>query len=233
MSAASDGVDRRHEATVRVARAGPLGGCGRNVLGCALVIVLLLGFSMLLTPISALLFAPWAIGFDGRPTLTGTWVGPLRSKWGSEYFLHLDLGWEPPHGRTARARLTGDAWICNRAGKEFRLEVSGSADRAATDVRVDAEARDSRYRESLPLHGAWNGDTLRLTAFTTPFGPEGELRGSRSTVSSITTDASGRSVEVYPADLRPDQVPGDSFPDVTLKKGGEADYRAGCRAIAG
>jgi hypothetical protein len=160
--------------------------------------MLLVAVVAVLRPISALLFAPWAIGIDGGPTLTGTWVGPMRSKWGSEYYIYLDLGWEPPRGRTPRARLTGEAWICNRAGKEFRLEVSGDADRQAQNVRIDAEARDSRYRESLPLRGAWNRDTLRLTAFTSPFGPEGELRGSRSTVSSSTSDAAGRFLELYP-----------------------------------
>jgi hypothetical protein len=227
-------VDWSQEASLRRARARPLGGCRRSLLSIALAVVLLIGVAVLLTPVSALLFAPWAIGLDGSPTLTGTWVGPMRSKWGSEYHLYLDLGWEPPRGRTARARLIGEAWICNRAGTGFRLEVSGDADRSANDVRIDVEARESRYRESLPLRGAWDGgETLRLSAFTSPFGPEGELRGSRSTVSSSTTDATGRLVELYPTDLTPDQVPADSFPEVTLRKGGEADYQAGCRAIAG
>jgi hypothetical protein len=208
-------------------------GIGRGVLHAALGIMLLVAVAAILRPISALLFAPWAIGIDGGPTLTGTWVGPMRSKWGSEYYIYLDLGWEPPHGRTARARLTGEAWICNRAGKEFRLEVSGDADRPAQNVRIDAEARDSRYRESLPLRGAWNRDTLRLSAFASPFGPEGELRGSRSTVSSSTSDAAGRFVELYPTGLGPDQVPADSFPDLTLHKGDSADYQAQCRMIRG
>jgi hypothetical protein len=184
------------------------------------------------------LFAPWAMSLDGGPTLTGTWVGPLRSKWGSEYHLILDLQWDPPRirgsrrsRRSSRARLVGEARICNRAGTEFRLAVSGDADRDAKDVRVDVEARDSQYRESLPLRGSWHGDTLQLAAFTTPFGPEGELRGARSTVSSSTTDAAGRFVELYPSDLTPDQVPSDSFPDVMLRKGGEADFRSGCDAI--
>jgi hypothetical protein len=208
-------------------------GIGRDVLHGVLAIILLVAVVAVLRPISALLFAPWAIGIDGGPTLTGTWVGPMRSKWGSEYYLYLDLGWEPPRGRTPRARLTGEAWICNRAGKEFRLEVSGDADRQAQNVRIDAEARDSQYRESLPLRGAWNRDTLQLTAFTSPFGPEGELRGSRSTVSSSTSDAAGRFVELYPTGLGPDQVPADSFPDLTLHKGDSADYRAQCRTIGG
>jgi hypothetical protein len=208
------------------------------VLRAALPFILLVALAFLLEPINMVLFAPWAMGLDGGPTLTGTWVGPLRSKWGAEYHLSLDLRWDPPRIRrsrgargSGRADLVGEARICNRAGKEFRLAVSGDADRDAKDVRVDVEARDSRYRESLPLRGAWHGKTLQLTAFTTPFGPEGELRGARSTVSSSTTDAAGRFVELYPSDLTPDQVPADSFPDVTLRKGGEADFRSGCDAI--
>jgi hypothetical protein len=200
------------------------------------------GVSTILTPIYTMLFAPWALDQGGRPTLTGAWVGPLRSKWGSEYHLYLDLRLDPPsvtRRRRGSARrglsrpdLVGEARICNRAGKEFRLEVRGDADRDAQDVQVDAEARDSQYRESLPLRGAWDGEeTLRLTAFTSPFGPEGELRGGRATVSSTTTDATGRLVELYPADLTPDQVPADSFPEVTLHKGGEAEHRAGCKAL--
>ena len=185
--------------------------------------------------------APWSRSVDGSPTLTGTWVGPLRSKWGSEYHLYLDLRWDPPRFRGSRGSrrnlrgdLIGEARICNQAGKEFRLAVSGEADRSAQEVRVSAEARDSQYRESLPLRGSWHGDTLQLsafTAFTTPFGPEGELRGSRSTVSSSTTDANGQFVELYPSDLTPDQVPSDSFPEILLRKGDEASYRAGCTAI--
>jgi hypothetical protein len=127
--------------------------------------------------------------------------------------------------------LIGRARICNASGKEFQLEVSGDADRSASDVRVDLEDRESRYRESLPLRGAWHGETLQVSAFTSPFGPEGELRGSRSTVSSSTEDASGQFVELYPTGLTPDQVPADRFPEVTLRKGGEAEYQSGCRAI--
>jgi hypothetical protein len=135
-------------------------------------------------------------------------------------------------GLESRGQGTGGAaLVCNRVGKEFRLALSGDADRDAQDVRVDLEARDSRYRESLPLRGAWHGETLRLAAFTSPFGPEGELRGGRSTVSRSETDQDGRSVEVYPTDLDSDQVPADSFPDVTLRKGSEADYQAGCQAM--
>lgn len=201
------------------------------MLRLALVAGLLVGLTAVLRPVSAMLFAPWSIARPGGQTLTGNWVGDLRSKWGSEYHLYLELGWEPPRGRTARARLTGAARVCNRAGREHRLVVSGDADRDAADVRLDLEAGDSRYRESLPLRGAWHGETLRLSAFTSPFGPEGELRGGRSTVSRSTTDEQGQFVDEYPTDLAPDQVPGDSFPDVILRKAGEAEYQAGCARL--
>ena len=231
-------MDRDRGARVEAERARLLGGCGRNILGLILVVVILFGAVMILTPVAAFISAPWSLGLGGAPTLTGSWVGSLRSKWGSEYHLHLDLAWEPPRIRTSRrgrsssrADLTGKARICNRAGKELRLAVSGDADRSASDVRIDLEVRESPYRESLPLRGAWHGDTLQVDAFTTPFGPEGELRGGRSTVSSTTTDQAGRLVELYPTDLGPNQVPADSFPRVTLHKGGEAEYRAGCRAL--
>ena len=179
------------------------------------------------------------MGLGGSPTITGSWVGPLRSKWGAEYVLLVNLEWDPPRIRGASRRgrassrgdLTGTARICNRSGKVLHLALGGDADRSASDVQIDLEARESRYRESLPLRGAWHGDTLDLSAFTTPFGPEGELRGARSTVSSTTTDQAGRMVELYPTDLTPDQVPADSFPRVTLQKGGESEFRAGCQSI--
>jgi hypothetical protein len=230
-------VDWDREARLRAERARLLRGCGRNILGLVLAVAILAGLQAVLTPISQLLFAPWSLGLGGGPTLTGTWVGPLRSKWGSEYYLHLDLAWDPPrlsssrNSRSSGGDLTGTARICNRSGKEFAMAVGGDANRSASDVRIDVEARASRYRESLPLRGAWHGDTLDLSAFTTPFGPEGELRGARSTVTSTTTDQAGRLVELYPTGLTPDQVPGDSFPQVKLRKGGEAEYRAGCRSI--
>jgi hypothetical protein len=224
-------VGRNWELSVREARAALLRGVVRNALRLAMAVAILLGLAAVLTPISALLFAPWAIDWGGGPTLTGTWVGPLRSTWGSAYHLYVELDWEPPRGRTSRATLTGTAWVCTRADAEFRLDVRGDADRAAHDVDLDLEARDSRYRESLPLRGAWHGDTLRLSAFTSPFGPEGELRGNRSTVSSSTTDKDGRFVALYPTGLAPNQVPADSFPDVTLRKGGEDEYRAGCTSL--
>lgn len=224
-------MDWDRDAMMRAERARLLRGCGRNVLGLLLAVAIVVAVASILTPVSAFLFAPWAIGLGGSPTLTGNWVGPLRSKWGGEYHLYLDLDWVPPRGRTSRAGLAGTARICNRFGKELHLTVSGDADRSASDVRIDVEARESRYRESLPLRGSWHGDTLRLSAFTSPFGPEGELRGARSTVSSSTTDEAGRFVQLYPTGLTPDQVPSDSFPEVTLRKDGEAEYRAGCRAI--
>jgi len=126
-------VSRSREASVRAARAGLLRRVGRSALCLALAVALLIGLTAVLTPIFALLFAPWAIDWGGGPTLTGAWVGPLRSNWGSEYHLYVELGWEPPRGRTSRAYLTGTAWVCNRTGAEFRLEVRGDADRAAQD----------------------------------------------------------------------------------------------------
>jgi hypothetical protein len=221
-------VEWDRDATRRTARAGLLRGVLQGTLRLVLLVGLLAGLIAALRPVSAALFAPWSIGRPGGQTLTGSWVGPLRSKWGSEYHLYVELGWEPPRGRTSRAKLTGTARVCTRAGREYRLLVSGDADRDAQDVRLDLEARESRYRESLPLRGAWHGDTLRVAAFTSPFGPEGGLRGGRSTVSRSTTDQRGRFVEEYPTDLTPDQVPADSFPDVTLRKGGEPEFRAGC-----
>ena len=199
------GWDRGAQA--RTERARLLGGCGRNILGLALAGVIIAAlYYFVLTPVAQFITAPWSMGWDGGPTMTGSWVGPLRSKWGGEYHLYLTIEWEPPSLRRRgsrrsgiRADLVGTARICNRAGKEFRLEVDGDADRSASDVRIDAEARDSRYRESLPLRGAWHGDTLDLSAFTSPFGPEGELRGARSTVSSTTTDQAGLSSCTRPA----------------------------------
>jgi hypothetical protein len=220
------------DAARRSARTRLLRRVARSAGGVLLAIGALVGLSVALRPVSAVLFAPWAIARPGGETLTGAWIGPLRSQWGSEYYLSMELGWEPPRGRTSRAKLTGMARVCNRAGHELRLAVSGDADRDAEDVRLDLEARDSRYRESLPLRGAWRGETLHMTAFTSPFGPEGALRGGRSTVSRSTTDRNGHFVAEYPADLAPDQVPGDSFPEVTLRKGGEAEYRAGCGSLA-
>lgn len=224
-------MDESYETRVRAARAGLLRSIGRNLLRLALAVGALFAFSLLLIPVSALLFAPWALGWDGNPTLTGTWVGPLRSQWGSAYHLYLQLDWKPPRGRTSRAGLIGSATICTPDGKEHRMTVSGDADRAAQDVRIDLEARQSRYRESLPLHGAWQGETIRLSAFTTAFGPDGELIGGRAIVSRSEIGRDGQSVDVYPTDLRPDQVPADSFPDVTLHKGDEAAYHAGCQAL--
>lgn len=210
----------------------------QGVLPLALLLIALTALALVFDSISLFLYAPWARSVDGGPTLTGTWVGPLRSRWDSEYYLSLDLQWDPPRYRSSRGRrrgfrgdLIGEARICNRAGKVFRLAVDGDANRDAQDVRVSAEARESQHRESLPLRGAWHGETLQLTAFTTPFGPEGELRGGRSTVSSSTSDANGQFVELYPSNLTQDQVPSDSFPEITLRKGDEAAFRAGCDAI--
>ena len=223
------GWDR--DATRRTARAGLLRRTLRGALGLVLLVGALVGLTMALRPVSALLFAPWSVARPDGQTLTGAWVGPLRSQWGSEYHLYLELDWGPPRGRTSRANLTGTARVCNRAGQEFRLAVSGDANRDAQDVRLDLEARESQYRESLPLRGAWHGETLHVAAFTSPFGPEGGLRGGRSTVSRSTTDQHGRFVAEYPTNLPPDQVPADSFPEVMLRKGGEAQYQAGCRRL--
>ena len=116
----------------RPVRSRSRGGCGRDLLGAALALGLLVAIAVfVLEPVHTLLFAPWSIGRDGSPTLTGTWVGPLRSRWGSDYYLYLDLKLEPPRlrgrrgsrrsRRSPRADLVGEARVCNQAGKEFRL----------------------------------------------------------------------------------------------------------------
>lgn len=70
----------------------------RQIIGLVLVAGLVIAATYALTPIVALIFAPWSISQGGSPTLTGTWAGPLRSKWGSEYHLLLSLDWESPGG---------------------------------------------------------------------------------------------------------------------------------------
>ena len=113
---------------VRAQRARLLGGCGRNILGLVLVVAIIVAAYTILTPISQFIVAPWSMGLGGSPTMTGSWVGSLRSKWGGEYYLHLTLEWDPPSMRgssrsrraSSRGDLTGTARICNRAGKEFR-----------------------------------------------------------------------------------------------------------------
>jgi hypothetical protein len=54
-------------------------------------VVLLVAVTFGAEAVSRALFAPWSIGFFGRDTLTGDWVGSLQARQGAEYGLYIDL----------------------------------------------------------------------------------------------------------------------------------------------
>jgi hypothetical protein len=116
---------------------------------------------------------PWAYGGDGRPTLTGTWVGSLRTGSGASRGVMLDVSLPGLNGggrryrRTKYGTLEGTARSCDEAGQIRSFTVSGAPeDRAASRIHLGATPVEKPEPEGLTisnLQGAWDrADVLHV-----------------------------------------------------------------------
>jgi hypothetical protein len=139
--------------------------------GCLWAIIKPLG---VLTVVVGLLTAaafPWAIPLPGRDSLSGSWIGELRSNQGPQAWLFLSLG--PARGYRPRlfgfvtgsgTPLGGDAVLCT-ARVRIDLSVSGSTT-MWSGKRIDILLRPvepSPPQLRLEILGTWDGDSLEFT----------------------------------------------------------------------
>jgi hypothetical protein len=184
----------------------------------AIVIVVILIVAYGIPAIARAIFAPWSIGWLGRDTLTGRWVGSIYAQQGAEYGLHLKLVYrerEPSLRSTSvgtgYSNLGGVATLCTPTGDRYAYEIAGGASPFGTVEDLWLEYDDPELsRLNLWLTGKWDAPELRLRADKNPFQPDGRFE---------------RFAPVSSADAA------DSLEPFTLLKGDSASFDAICERI--
>ncbi len=149
----------------RPARGGCF-GCLRSIVGgvvvLALAAVLLIAFDSL--------YAPWAWGWGGRPTLTGEWVGTFRLPQGQRGAAYLNLShdlnkdFQGSRIGPTLPPLAGTARDCFRANAIQTYVLSGGASTGGDDVALGFGTQNPTVPGYAPqdLKGSWNGTDLTL-----------------------------------------------------------------------
>ena len=193
-------------------------GCGSGFLGIALLLGFVVGLGWLADRIDEQRF-PWGHASSGRPTLTGTWVGPVTTGSGQRLGMLIDMQLAPldrnrrrkPIIRTRRSHwLEGRLLLCSGGGPVRHFTVSGKPDdtKAASRFHLSMVPADSVPPDGLaPSHiqGKWSGgDAVDLSVSL-------YLRRGRSAISGSNDP--------------------DTGPDTpaTLKRGTEAEFNSLCR----
>jgi hypothetical protein len=159
---------------------------------------------------------PWAIPLPGRETLTGGWVGELRSNKGPRAWLYMNLhiasGYKarPLSGST---RLGDDAAVCT-SQRRIALSIAGYTT-AWSGERVDLLLRPvkpSPPELRFDVLGTWDGHTL-------------ELRESGRSLAETLNE---------PTDIAAVQSPGSSqWIAATLRRGTRSEFEAACATLGG
>jgi hypothetical protein len=175
-----------------------------------------------LPAVGRLLFASWSVGLGGRETLTGPWVGSLKTGHGAEFGLLLDLEYNERPGPSYRSgggalgstNLQGRATLCTPRGERYDYAVTGKADPFGGIEKLWLEYGDpSLSGLDLQLTGAWHGGALDLTTTKNPFRPDGPLLAAQ-------TPSRGDPVD-----------PVDYFTPATLTARDRAAFEATCQRI--
>ena len=199
-------------------KSGCLSGCARSVLLIGAVGAFAFGLHSIGERIDIWRF-PWGHAESGRPTLTGTWVGPVTTGSGKHLAMliwtelaPLDRGrrWPGPIIRSRRTRwLEGHALVCSIPGRATRYKVRGEPydERAASRFHLALYPADSVPPDGLaPSHiqGRWgSGDSVALAVSL-------YLRRGKSAISSSDDPDTGRDTQA------------------TLRHGTEAQFNSLC-----
>lgn len=177
-------------------------GCVSSLVGLALVCAVLFGLDY---GAKALLFAPWAYGVLGRPTLTGGWTGILTAHEGARYAIYLRLDYNQDSKFTP---LGGRLSWCTRGVPSTTATVAGNANWSGSDVKFTAYTPLHPHPGLQPsaFRGTWHGDTLVLRV---------ELDLYQNHAYVMSSD--------LPDEVRPVLV--------TLQKRGYSVYQAACSRI--
>jgi hypothetical protein len=150
-------------------------------------VVLVVGISLGAQFVGRVLYASWSIGWFGRDTLTGSWIGTMRAKRGAEFgfFLHLDYkaregSYRRSHVSGKTANLEGRATICTPAGERYDYSVTGYASPFGTVEKLWVEYADPKLSAlNLRLSGEWRPPALHLQSEANPFLPDGRFVPTR------------------------------------------------------
>jgi hypothetical protein len=161
---------------------------------------------------------PWGYASSGRPTLTGTWVGPLVINSGQRFGMLVEMKLTPPGGGRPAGKSMGTRWL---------------------DGRVLLCARPGQVQSFL----AWGApeDAKKASRFLLAFSQAGSvllddlwpsrLRGQWGGKDSITLLGALHMPRAKSA------IAGPSYPDaiaktpVTLVRGTEADFNSLCNRL--
>lgn len=165
---------------------------------------------------------PWAIPFPGRDTLSGEWVGELRSSAGPRAWLYIALEPgsslksvtsyvlpNPRYNTPPGAPLAGKATVCTRRIGRLELDLRGYT-RAWSGERLElmlTPARPGPPQLRFDLVGEWRGAAL-------------DLLQDGNSLAEIFGD--------------PGERPGETGPrrvTATLAKGTPEQFRAACAAL--
>jgi hypothetical protein len=152
-----------------------------------MAVVLVVGVALGAQFVGRALYASWSIGWFGRETLTGTWIGTMRATRGAEFGLLLELDYKGRDSSTSRSRasgsrpnLEGRATICTPAGERYDYAVSGFASPFGTVERLWVEYGDTKLSAlNLRLSGEWRPPVLHLQSEANPFLPDGRFLPTR------------------------------------------------------
>jgi hypothetical protein len=184
----------------------------------AFVVVAIVVIAFGIPALGRAIYAPWSIGWFGRATLTGHWVGTMQAHQGAEYGLSLQLDYKENSSTrrsrsrgTGRTNLEGRATLCTPTGERFEYEVSGRASAFGKINDLWLEYGDpSLSRLNFDMTGKWNAPNLRLETDKNPFQPDGRF---------------GVSAPVSSAD------PDDSFAPITLVEDDQGSFEAICQRV--
>lgn len=134
----------------------------------------ILFFALIILGLSVLFF-PWAIPFPGRKTLSGGWIGQIRSSRGPSGWFYVSLELKPSlaspwtylfdssqYNSRAGAPLRGKALLCTRPLGRMNLKIDGSTTAWSGKtlwILISPENLKSG-KPRLRMDGRWNGTTL-------------------------------------------------------------------------
>lgn len=161
-------------------------GCGpRGCLGLVAILAIGLAAVVGLDWVFRIVAEPWSVPLGGRPTLTGEWVGTIRTASSLRFGLALKLDYytSSSGGRgRSNIKIDGSGQLCNRRGDRYDYGISGStADWGGGSSRLTLGSRDTGVNGSgWGFQVRWQGDQLTLTGVNDGFELDDRPVGGRS-----------------------------------------------------
>jgi hypothetical protein len=152
---------------------------------------------------------PWAIPFPGRGTLTGDWVGELRSSRGPRAWLYLHLEVNSDYNSP---RIGDRAAVCTNR-RRIDLDVNGyTTSWSGKTIALLLQPRvPSPPALRFEMEGSWSGDTLQVR------------QADRSIAETLNE----------PDDRPAVESEGSQWIAATLTRGMPSEFDSACAALAG